>query len=280
MLENLNHYLKLWTLSDPHLIAQTATSHVYTVTSGGETVVLKLLTPLGEKDERFGAISLRHFNGRGAVRLLNEDPQALLMEYLEGGDLVPLVRSGGDEQATAIIGDVLNALHAAPLQSPPEGLRSLRSWFRALFDKAKQDRAAGLDTIFMRAATLADKVLSEPGDVYVLHGDIHHENVRYSAKRGWLAIDPKAIYGERTYDTANTLCNPYAVKEIVHDEARLLRNAGILAQKTGISLPRVLTFTYLYTCLSVSWSLEAAEEEPADYALRLANIVKPHIDFD
>lgn len=280
MLENLNHYLQTWNLSNPQLLAQTPTSWVYTVTSGGETVVLKLLTPLGEKDERAGAISLRHFNGRGAVRLLREDSQALLMEYLEGGDLVPLVKSGGDEEATAIIGDVLNALHAAPIQSPPEGLTPLKTWFRSLFKKAEQDRSAGLNSIYMRAAPLAEKVLDKPGEVYVLHGDIHHENVRYSAKRGWLAIDPKSIYGERTYDTANTLCNPYAVREIVHEEARLLRNAGILAQKTGIPLPRVLTFAYLYTCLSASWSLEEGQEAHADYALRLAKIVEPHVDPD
>ena len=38
MSEQLPHYLEIWNLSDPHLLAETFTSHVYTVTSGGETV--------------------------------------------------------------------------------------------------------------------------------------------------------------------------------------------------------------------------------------------------
>src|SRR5258708_40376267 len=111
MLEMLNRYLKVWGLSDPQPLAETVTSHVYTVTFDGERVVLKVLTPIGV-EEQSGAVALRHFGGHGAVRLLRADEQAHLLEYASGQDLIPLVENGEDEKATARMADVLNALHA------------------------------------------------------------------------------------------------------------------------------------------------------------------------
>lgn len=274
MLEKLNHYRSAWGLADPQLIAQTATSHIYTVTVDGTTAVLKLFTPYGA-DEKTGAVALRHFNGHGAVRLLQADDDAHLLEYVEGEDLIPVVKSGQDEKATEIIADVLNELHAAPLQSPPNGLTPLHRWFRALFTKAELDSQNGLNSIFVRAAGTAKELLSNPTASYVLHGDIHHENIRYSTQRGWLAIDPKGLFGERTYDTANTLCNPFKVSRLVHNEARLLRNAAILSQKLDIGLPRILAFAFAYAGLSASWMLEAGDDP--SYALKIAEIVEPHV---
>src|SRR5262249_19941890 len=110
--------------------------------------------------------------------------------------------------------------------------------------------------ILKRAAALADTVLDQPRDPRVLHGDIHHQNIRRSA-RGWLAFDPKGVYGERTYDLANTMCNPppgYGVH--APDDSPILRTASMLADKTGIERSRVLMFLFLYACLSGSWTLE------------------------
>jgi streptomycin 6-kinase len=271
----LQHYLTAWNLSNPEPLAQTPTSHVYTVEHDHTTVVLKLLTPYGH-EERIGAVALGHFNGNGAVRLLRGDDEAQLLEYADGENLTGLVKNGQDETATAIIGDVINALHSNDA-APPEGITTLYKWFRALFSQAEQDRQKGLDTLLMRAASIAEKVLTQPHEPRLLHGDIHHENIRHSS-RGWLAFDPKGLYGERAYDLANTLCNPRPIYGVVStDEGRILRNAGILSQKCDIERSRVLLFLYLYTCLSVSWTLEGAETgwEIANL-IRIAEIAERH----
>jgi streptomycin 6-kinase len=272
----LQHYLAAWNLSNPQPLAQTPTSHIYTVTHDHTNVVLKILAPYGE-EERMGALALRHFKGHGAVRLLRSDNGAHLLEYADGENLTGLVQHGQDEAATAIIADLINALHANDAV-PPEGITTLRRWFRALFLQAEQDRKRGLDTILMRAAPIADTVLAQPHEPRVLHGDIHHENIRQSS-RGWLAFDPKGLYGERTYDLANTLCNPSPVYGVVAaDEGRILRNADILAQKCGIERSRVLLFLYLYACLSASWTLQGAETgwEVANI-IRIAEIAERHL---
>ncbi len=180
---------------------------------------------------------------------------------------------------TRIIADVIRQLHGVPQDKPQDGLYPLESWFRALFDKAEADRAFGDESIYMRGALMARRLLDHPRDVRVLHGDIHHMNIRYSARRGWLAFDPKGVVGERAYDCANTLCNPFrgqpGYDPLVHNEARLLRNAEILADALGIALPRLLAYTFAYCCLSAAWTLE--DDGDTAWALHIARIIEPHL---
>jgi streptomycin 6-kinase len=247
------------------------------------TVVLKLLTEYGW-EERAGAVALRHWDGHGAIRLYESDTDAQLLEYVEGSDLVKLVERGEDAEATRIIAGVLNQLHSVPLGDAGEGLFPLERWFRELFKRAEAEQARGSDSIFVRGAKVARALLDDPRDVCVLHGDIHHANIRHSAARGWLAFDPKGLVGERTYDCANTLYNPYMGRPgydaRVHEEQRLLRNAGILADALGIDLARVLAFAFAYGCLSTSWSLSDDADDAsgaARWALNVAEMVEPHL---
>jgi streptomycin 6-kinase len=110
----------------------------------------------------------------------------------------------------------------------------------------------------------------------VLHGDIHHRNIRQSA-RGWLAFDPKGLVGERTYDCANTLCNP-PIPELAHNETRLLTNASILADALALDVSRVLAFTYAYACLNASQCLRIGADEVVEWFLKVAVMVEPHLD--
>jgi streptomycin 6-kinase len=274
---NLNYYLSAWQLSNPELLTQTLTSHIYTVTHEHETVILKLLRP-EETKEQNGARALRYFDGHGAVRLLRDDDHAHLLEYAAGDELVTLVQRGDDPGAARIIAQVLHQLHGVPQDAPRAGLIPLDRWFAALFAKAAADTQAGAASIYVRAAPVATRLLAHPRDVRVLHGDIQHYNIRQSP-RGWLAFDPKGgLLGERTYDCANTLCNP-AIPELVHNEARLLTNAMILADALALELPRVLAFTYAYACLNASW-WEERGDGPAmiAWSLGVARIIEPHLD--
>ncbi len=247
----LDYYLALWDLSQPQPLAETPTSHLYTVEYEGATAVLKLLTDYGSEEQN-GATALRCFDGHGAIRLYRSDAGAQLLEYVAGDDLVALATNGGDAEATRIIAGVIKQLHSAPLPESDDGLFLLQRWFRELFDKAEADQRAGVESIFVRGARVAADLLSDPRDVRVLHGDIHHANIRYSDARGWLAFDPKGVVGERTYDCANTLCNPFTGQErfdpLVHDEARLLTNAGILVRRTR-HRPAASAGVHLCLCL-------------------------------
>jgi streptomycin 6-kinase len=276
--KKLNDYLKAWNLSNPQFLTQTMTSHIYTVTYKTETVILKLLSPF-EIDEQRGAIALRYFDGNGAVRLLRCDKGAQLMEYATGDELVTLVERGADEHATRIIAHVIQQLHSVSQNIPHDGLFRLERWFEALFNKAVSDRQMDIDSIYVRSASLAERLLVDQREVQVLHGDLHHRNIRQTS-RGWLTFDPKGLIGERTYDCANTLCNP-VMPELVHNETRLLTNAAILADALALDLSRVLAFTYAYACLNASWWLlrkgTNGAEDIVQWHLKLALLVEPSL---
>lgn len=276
---DLNYYLAAWDLSNPKLLTQTLTSSIFAVERERETVILKLLAE-SEVKEQAGALALRHFDGHGAVRLLRYNSGAQLLEYASGDELVTLVRRGEDENATRIIAQVLAQLHSVSRPLPTEGFVTLREWFAELLRKAASDKEAGTGSIYVRAGNVAERLLAEQRDVRVLHADIHHYNIRLSP-RGWLAFDPKTfLVGERTYDCANTLCNP-AMPELVHNEARLLSTAAILAAALAIDVQRVLAFGYAYGCLNASWWLLHGDSEQArsmiDWSLRVSTIIEPYI---
>ena len=278
--KELTYYLSEWRLANPQLLTQTLTSHIYIVTHDSETAILKLLAA-SEKEEQRGAAALHHFDGRGAVRLLRQDEGAQLIEYAAGDELVTLVKRGEDEAATRIIAQVMKQLHSIPLANARlDSLLGLDHWFKKLFDKAEADRQTGIKSIYTRSALIAEKLLTDPRDVRVLHGDIHHYNIRQSS-RGWIAFDPKGLFGERTYDCANTLCNP-VMPELVHNETRLLTNAAILAETLEIDLSRILAFTYAYACLNASqWlpriGMDDVAEEIIQWHLKVAQIIEPHL---
>jgi streptomycin 6-kinase len=279
MTENhLNYYLEAWNLSNPQPLTETPTSQLYTVRHEDETVVLKLLTEYGWEEQR-GAAALGCFGGHGAVRLYRMDEKAQLLEYAEGAELVTLVENGDDAGATHIIAGVLNQIHGGQ-STPCDRVFPLEDWFIALFSKAEADERAGIESIFVRGSRVARRLLADPRDIRVLHGDIHHRNIRQSA-RGWLAFDAKGLIGERTYDCCNTLCNPYLGHprhdDLVHNEPRLLGNAGILADGLGIDLSRLLAFAFAYACLSASWSLSIHDADVAQWMLEIAEIVEPHV---
>jgi streptomycin 6-kinase len=271
----LAHYLANWELASPRLLTQTPTSCLYTVTRGGETAVLKLLAP-SETDERRGARALRAFDGQGAVYLLRADDGAHLLEYAAGDALVTLVERGEDERATRVIAQVLTQLHGVPQPRPDDGLLPLERWFRPLFAKAATDAAAGDRSIYVRGAARAARLLADPRDIRVLHGDIHHYNIRQAA-RGWLAFDPKGLVGERTYDCANTLCNP-GLPEVVHNETRLLTTAALLADLLSLEAARVLAFTYAYACLNASRWLQRGGHAIVPWMLAVAELIEPHLE--
>ena len=219
------------------------------------------------EEERRGAELMEVWGGEGAAPVFARDGGALLMERSVGGkSLAAMSVSGGDDDATRIICSVANRLHACKAISP-SSLVPLSRWFRAL-DTA----AAARGGIFAECAKIATDLLADPMDIATLHGDIHHDNILDFGLRGWLAIDPKALVGERTFDFANLFCNPDARAA---DGARFDRRAGIVCQAAGIDRTRLLKWVFAWSGLSAAFSIE--DGEPHDAALAIAQLIKERL---
>jgi streptomycin 6-kinase len=274
----LRHYVQTWHLAAPHHLASTTTSHVYTVQHHGDTVLLKVLTPVGQEEEQGAAAALTWFAGAGAMRLWHSDAHTLLLEDVAGDTLSGLVATGHDDAATDIIADVMVQLSRPVESAGLPGLTPLPQRFRALFGRAQQAHAAPGASLCVDAAAVAHALLADQQEPCVLHRDLHHEHMTYAPQRGWLALDPKGRMGERASDAAHVVCNPVTLPGLVQSEARWVRQAHRLAARLRLSPQRFLAWVYAHACLAASWSLEDGTEP--QHGLRMAHAVRPHVSQD
>jgi streptomycin 6-kinase len=177
----------------------TRTSRLLPVRSGSVPAMLKVALI---DEERIGGLLMQWWDGHGAARVMAHDKNAILMERAVTGASLPDLARNRDDDASRIICTVLAQLHT-PRGHPPVSLVALTEWFEPL--RAAAEARGGL---FRFAASTASDLLSTQQEIVVHHGDIHHRNVLNFGSRGWLAIDPKGLIGERYFDYANIFCNP------------------------------------------------------------------------
>ncbi len=219
-----------WQLIPDGTPVVTSTSRLLPVLYNGSPAMLKIAL---ETEEIHGAALMRWWDGQGAARVLAHEGEALLLERAQGTtSLAALARSGGDDEACRILCRTAARLHR-PANCPLPPLVPLTHWFKEL-----APAAARYGGIFSLCASTASALLARPQDAGVLHGDIHHGNVLHFGGRGWLAIDPKGLWGERGFDYANLFCNPDF--EAATAPGRLAWRATLVAAESGLEHRRLL----------------------------------------
>ncbi len=237
----------------------------------GQAAILKLTR---EPDEQRGAALMEWWDGIGAARVFARDEDALL---LERADAVPslsdMARTGCDDEASVVLCEAAAQLHAERAKTLPE-LVPLPVWFREL-----EPAAASHGGILIRCAEEARHLLAEQREMTVLHGDLHHDNVLHFGERGWLAIDPKGLLGDRTFDFANIFTNPDLsdpTRPVGTDPARFLRRLEIVAEAAKLERVRLLRWIVAWTGLSAAWYL--SDGDPAWIDRRIAELAVAELD--
>lgn len=201
------------------------------------------------------------WQGEGAARVLAHEGAGLLLERAEGGlALADLSRQGRDDDASRIICAVVSRLQPA--------LTGLSQWFQGLHACAGTKGG-----IFATASAIARALLASPQDVGVLHGDIHHHHILNFGQRGWLAIDPKGLWGERGFDYANLFCDPGT--ETAARPERFSRRVDVVAAAAGLERRRLLQCALAWAGLSAAWHLE--DGSAPDTALAIAHLASAHL---
>ena len=242
-------WLHRWRLRPDGDAMTTASGTLMPVlTEDGVPAMLKLAHA---DEETRGADLLVALGGHGVARVLERAGEAVLLERATGKQsLVRLVEAGHDDEATRIICDAAEQIHGASSDvlaatDQPE-LINLTTWFRHLPMHA--DR---LGPLHRRGAELAAELLGDQREPVVLHGDLHHGNVLDFGERGWLAIDPKGLIGERAFDFCNLLCNPSHARAL--EPTRLERQFGVVVATTGVEPDRFARWLVAWCALSSTW---------------------------
>ncbi|MDX8525645.1 aminoglycoside phosphotransferase family protein [Mesorhizobium sp. MSK_1335] len=264
-----------WQVSAPELIAETFSSRIWKVTrEDGSPAIVKDLKPFDDvADELRGEHFLAWRRGEGAVRLLGRDGNRMLLEYAGDRLLSQHLAERGDDAATAIAAELLARL-LSPSQHPaPPDLQPLRERYASLFRAAKADRDAGRHGLYVDAADIAERLLSNPHDVRPLHGDLHHDNILFGP-RGWLAIDPKGVLGAPGFDAANMFYNPLDRDDLCLDPPRIAHMAEVFGKTLGQSPRAILDHALAYGCLSAAWHREDKNAVDENRELAVAEAVR------
>lgn len=254
-------------MPDPHLVRwnlvadgdwiETPSSLLLPVRRDGQPAMLKIAR---EEEERRGGRLMAWWNGDGAARVLEQDDAALLLERAVGPrSLAAMAAAGRDDEASRILCAVARRLHT-PRQSPPPDLMPLSLWFDMLAPAAN-----ALGGLLTEANAVAQTLLAAQRDLVPLHGDLHHGNVLDGDERGWLAIDPKGLLGERTFEFVNILRNPDAATALA--PGRFGRQAEVLAEAAVLDRRRLVEWTLAFAGLSAAWCIVDGESAELDLAV-------------
>jgi streptomycin 6-kinase len=221
------------------------------------SAVLKMGYPNKDFSNEFHA--LEAFAGDSIVKVIDFDQEAgwILLAHLEPGTALHSLR---DEDAQLeIFASVAGRLWRKPSASHPfpdveawsEGIKRYRARFHNGTGPLPEKMVAKAESLFVQ-------LLSSSKEQYLLHGDLHHENILYSDSSGWTAIDPKGLVGEREYDCIQYTLNHWKQ----HDEPyELLKHrTSALSSLLSLSFERLIAYGFCHSVLSACWCVEDVEK--------------------
>lgn len=273
--ERIDEAVRLWQLSEIEPVPNLSYNYVAFAERLDHPVVLKIGVPDPELLSEM--ISLRLFEGHGAVRLLECDEvrSMFLLERLLPGEMLATIED--DDHATEVAGQLMRDLWRTNVSDPR--LIRLSDWFKGLARLRQHfDGGTGpfLSSLVEQAEAIAHEFFAETHTEMLIHGDLHLFNI-LSSKRGWVAIDPKGVMGPSAYEVGPFLLNPWVVSGLEGDVPRLTeRRIAILSSLLGFEKERLRRWGLACAVLSAWWNFEAGEDwGPAMECAEILSAIQP-----
>jgi streptomycin 6-kinase len=250
----ISYFSDLWKLTDLQPFTNLSYNYVlhgYSTLYACE-VVLKL--SLVGKDFINEQKALIYYSGKGCVKLLafHREKGALLLQSLKPGISLKTLFPQDDMQAAHYAFDVMQALHQGKEVASINEYPSINDWYAFLyeFDSNKLPQKN-----MNKARTLAQTLLNSQKNLYLLHGDLHHDNILLKSQQ-WVAIDPKGVLGELAYEVGAFIRNP--IKELIAQENAqelIARRLNFFSHSLHIERQRLAHWSYVQAVLAACWSL-------------------------
>lgn len=218
----------------------------------GTEAVLKLHFP--EPESEHEADALAFWEGVGAVRLLEHDPErrGLLVERCRPGDQLWSVAD--EEEANRIGASVLRRLweHTPADRDYRTLAGEAERWADELPARWEAEgRPYERRLVDETIAWIRELAPSQP-ELVVAHQDFHGGNVLRAEREPWLAIDPKPLLAERAFDTASLLRDRRDELALEpHPERRLRRRLDQLSAELGLDRERMRGWSIVH---AIAWN--------------------------
>ena len=250
---------KRWRLHDWQLTDELSINLVCFARSDEHgDVVVKIQGP---HDERLTELTaLRLFDGGLVCRCLDSDADlaAILLERIMPGDTL---RSLHSKTQQLDIGTTILANLPIPL-TESHGLPSYQEWLTKAFRTMRQDYSP--DARFTRLMDAGRDLFHDVdnGEQYLLHGDLHHDNILSAGNGQWKAIDPQGVIGSRVFESGRFIQNHHTGPPLASEgedrltDEDLLRTIGFIARSLKYPTRNVAAALFILHLLSTCWGYE------------------------
>lgn len=228
----------------------------------GTPVVLKLMPD--QKDLLNEQKALQYYNGNGCAKLLDSEIEkgALLIESISPGNSLNVFFPNDDSKATYITIDLIKQLHSTPLLKAND-YPTIDQWLALLDDFKHPDIPKDS---FKKAQALSKTLLNSQGDLYLLHGDLHHQNILLKDNQEWIAIDPKGIVGELAFEVGAYLRNPLPHLLENENAVEIIYNRiHLFAKGLKTDYERIVNWGYIQSILTTCWAIEDNQKNVGDF---------------
>ena len=166
--------------------------------SDGTPAVIKVALPLNDVEIYGEAAYLQAIDGHGAVECLRFDRerQAVLLERITPGVNLRSECRKDRERAVGVGIDLLKRL-LRPVPTEVDDYINLDDWFDGL---RNSEGTAFPQDLAERALAFYAELSTDTGNTFLIHGDLHHDNILTAKREKFLAIDPKGMVGHVGYD--------------------------------------------------------------------------------
>ncbi len=227
--------------------------------------------------------ALRHWDGDGAVRVLEADQPAgvFLLERLSPGREIITI---DDAEATRIAARLMRRLWRPPPDS--HEFPTLSDWgdaFRLLRERHDGGTGDLPAKAVERGEQLYFELVASQTQPIVLHGDLHHWNILSAQREPWLIIDPHGVVGEPAFEVGAWLRNPVGDPGEPHEERFLLNQLDpqavldhrlrIFADELRLDRQRLCNWGIAFATLSACWSDESSHTAGWEQALAVAGLL-------
>jgi len=216
--------------------------------------------------------ALEAFHGKHSVAILkkNEARGAMLFERVNPGTTLKELQATNDEQATRI---AARLIHEMPVAIPSSHNFARVSDCALILEKEFDDAIIPKQMI-LKAKKLSEELDVSKSDEKLLHGDLHHDNILFDEKRGWLSIDPKGVIGDPVFNAARFLRNPYHVFSTDDGLFEMTkRRVSILSETLNVDESRIIGWAYVDALIGACWSAEN-NGGSHEQALRCARVLE------
>jgi streptomycin 6-kinase len=255
-----DEHISAWRVSAERWV-ETRSSILILGRRGGDPVVLKV-----GKDVEI----LDLFDGKGTARVYEHAEGAVLLELVAPATpLASLTCAGHDERASEVLAGVIAEMSP---RAPAATVPTVPDWGKSL----AQPSGAIPDALLSEARRVYFELAHSQSHVRLLHGDLHHHNVLFDSRRGWLAIDPKGVIGELEYEVGAALRNPCERPDLFTQAATIEKRVACFARVLSLDPARILAWGFAQAVLAAVWEVEDQGILDAGHAwIALADAIRP-----